>query len=73
MWGENPDWLWHQPGFPVRYWLKRGKQKSPAAQKGQTKRAAPHIHAVIRARRFEGAFNLIQIKSTRPNSKKPRR
>ena len=44
MWGENPDWLWHQPGFPVRYWLKRGNQKSPAAQKGQTKRAAPHTY-----------------------------
>ena len=28
--GENPGWLWHQPGFPVRYRLKRGKPKEPS-------------------------------------------
>ena len=64
---------WHFYPRPQR--LEHGISRGSACgigSKGATKRAAPHIHAVIRARRPEGAFNLIQIKSTRPNSKKPR-
>jgi hypothetical protein len=32
MWGENPGWLWHQPGFPVhRIGSKGANQKSNPA------------------------------------------
>ena len=68
--GRATKWHFYPRPQRLEHGISRG---SPCGigSKGATKRAAPHIHAVIRARRLEGAFNLIQIKSTRPNSKKP--
>ena len=49
---RTPGWLWHQPGFPVRYRLKRGKPKEPAAHdrvhdEARLQRQRPSAHRTL--------------------------
>ena len=56
MWGENPGWLWHQPGFPVHR----------IGSKGANQKSYPHAYTLGVFK----TLNLIQIKSVRADKQK---